>query len=343
MMPVMRRLVGAIGLVGVGWVASACGSSVFACASDGQCQAGAVAGQCEANGFCSFPDDSCPTGQRFGDAAPAEVANACVAAEGGTGTDTSTGASEESTTRVEPPEPDPDGMLEGSTTAPPPEGTSTTSPVDDATTDPAATTDTGPSMTTGAEVTCEVAFVDGFDGEELAAMWTASVPATTQVYVDVGRLAFEIGPNAEWVTASVLTEVPALAGGWIRVLVSELEGGDLPVSGGVVVGNGLCQLRLTFEPTGMGASVWNEETQMTTWLGEDEVGAPRWLQIRQDEDGTWHFEQSVDAVAWRELAAGTFPECGDLSTGLVAGMSVGGQVPAGPAVRTFDQVEACLP
>lgn len=340
MMPAMRWLASTLVLFGVGWAASACGSSVFACASDVQCQAGAVAGQCEANGFCSFPDESCPTGQRFGEAAPAEVANACVAAEEGTGT--STGTSEESTRGVEPPEPDPDGMLDGSTTAPL-EGTSTTSPVDDATTDPEATTDTGPSMTTGPIQTCEVAFMDGFDGDELDPRWSVVAPATTNVFVDVGRLAFEIGPSDAWVSASVLTEVPSLAGGWIRVLVSELEGGDLPVSGGLVVSNELCQLRLTFEPTGMGASVWNNETQMTTWLGEDQVGVPRWLQIRQDEDGTTHFEESLDTMAWRELAVGTFPECGDLSSGLMAGMSVGGEALEGSVVRTFDQAEACLP
>jgi hypothetical protein len=341
MMPAMRGLVGTIGLVGMAWVASACGSSVFACANDAQCQAGAVAGQCEANGFCSFPDDSCPTGQRFGEAAPAEVANACVAAEDGTGTSTSIG--EESTTRVEPPDPDPDGILESSTTTAPPEGTSTTSPVDDATTDPAATTDTGQSMTTGPVQTCEVAFIDGFDSEELDPRWSVSAPVATNVFLDVGQLVFEIGPGNEWVLASVLTEVPSLAGGWIRVLVSELEGGDLPVSAGLVVGNDLCQLQLTFEPTGMSASVWNGETQMTTWLGEDDVGVPRWLQIRQDEDGTFHFEQSVDTMAWREVAVGTFPECGDLSNGLVAGMSASGEILTGSAVRAFDQAEACLP
>ena len=57
------------------------------------------------------------------------------------------------------------------------------------------------------------------------------------------------------------------------------------------------------------------------------------------------FEWSPDAVTWNELAAGDFPDCGDLLGPVVVGVNVGGQLEAGvgSATRWFDQIELCLP
>lgn len=41
----------------------------FHCASSEQCRAGAFAGTCEPTGFCSFPDETCPSGLRYDDSA----------------------------------------------------------------------------------------------------------------------------------------------------------------------------------------------------------------------------------------------------------------------------------
>lgn len=339
MMTTMRGVGALLLLAGVGWTASACGSSVFACASDDQCQAGAVAGLCQPSGYCSFPDESCPSGQRYGESAPDDVASACVVPN----EDTSTSMGEASTHGGEPPAPDPDGTPEGSTTSL--DETSTTTPMDDAaTTEPETTRGVGSEdTTTGAVATCQVAFEDDFDGSELSPMWSALVPATVEAFVDGGQLSFAVGASNAFVTAHVLTEAPALAGGWVRVRIGELEQPDLPISAGLVVGNAHCQLQLTLEPTNMAASVWNEQTQLTTWLGTTETVIPTWLQLRQDEDGLTHFEWSPDAVSWRELAAGTFPECGDLSNGLAAGVRVGSELVQGVGVRSFDRFDACFP
>lgn len=51
-----------------------CGAQVFICADASECPGGT----CEPSGFCSFPDDACASGQRYGAHAPASVANACV-------------------------------------------------------------------------------------------------------------------------------------------------------------------------------------------------------------------------------------------------------------------------
>lgn len=51
-----------------------CGAPVFICEDPSECPGGT----CEPSGFCSFPDDACASGQRYGSHAPASVANECV-------------------------------------------------------------------------------------------------------------------------------------------------------------------------------------------------------------------------------------------------------------------------
>ncbi len=52
-----------------------CGPSTFVCADDGECGA---EGRCEASGWCSFPDQACISGRRYGRYSGAGVAGACV-------------------------------------------------------------------------------------------------------------------------------------------------------------------------------------------------------------------------------------------------------------------------
>jgi len=69
--------------------------ATYGCSSDEQCRDGAEAGWCEADGYCSFADDACPDGRRYGGFAPGSIAGACVEgagsssdASGGTTTNT---------------------------------------------------------------------------------------------------------------------------------------------------------------------------------------------------------------------------------------------------------------
>lgn len=57
-----------------------CGRSpdVFSCSADEECIDGVRSGTCEAAGFCSFPDTTCPGHKRYGDYADDEFAGACV-------------------------------------------------------------------------------------------------------------------------------------------------------------------------------------------------------------------------------------------------------------------------
>jgi hypothetical protein len=65
-----------------------CGPNVFACDEDSDCASSDSGAQCEVNGYCSFPDESCASGRRYGDRSPAGIAGTCtpVGEETGEGT-----------------------------------------------------------------------------------------------------------------------------------------------------------------------------------------------------------------------------------------------------------------
>lgn len=50
--------------------------AAFHCDSSEQCRNGSSTGTCEASGFCSFPDDTCPSGARY--ASAGSLSEACV-------------------------------------------------------------------------------------------------------------------------------------------------------------------------------------------------------------------------------------------------------------------------
>lgn len=74
---------------------SACSPSIFGCEDDTGCAGSQVGGSCEPSGFCSFPDEGCPSGRRYGEFAGQMLGGACVdnpdAATSQAGPATSTG------------------------------------------------------------------------------------------------------------------------------------------------------------------------------------------------------------------------------------------------------------
>jgi hypothetical protein len=76
---------------------AACGPSAYACTEQQQCAIDELVGVCQADGFCSFPDDGCPSGQRYGEHG-GPMAGQCVPVADDTGTDSSSGTSTAATT-----------------------------------------------------------------------------------------------------------------------------------------------------------------------------------------------------------------------------------------------------
>jgi hypothetical protein len=59
-------------------------ASAFACHDASDCASALGEGTCELTGYCSFPANDCPSGRRYGEHAPAELANTCVPVDDGT-------------------------------------------------------------------------------------------------------------------------------------------------------------------------------------------------------------------------------------------------------------------
>lgn len=118
---------------------SGCGPSVFQCATSEDC-AGRPGGACEVTGHCSFPDDTCPSGRRYGEFAPTAYADACVDVEPGTSTSSDAGSASSGTT--------------GTTSVVPGTGLSDSSgPASGGTTDVSSTSAITVSATNGSEST----------------------------------------------------------------------------------------------------------------------------------------------------------------------------------------------
>ncbi|HWB79934.1 MAG TPA: LamG domain-containing protein [Nannocystaceae bacterium] len=83
----------------LGAIAS-CRSGAFACEGDDQCDAGDAQGVCQPEGVCSFPDDACASGQRYGDHSGA-LSGHCVPT-GGTGSSSTSVAESSSMSTIDP-------------------------------------------------------------------------------------------------------------------------------------------------------------------------------------------------------------------------------------------------
>lgn len=64
-----------------------CTTAVFQCSDTEDC-AGRPGGVCESTGYCSFPDDECPSGRRYGEFSQGSLSGACVTPDDGTSTTT---------------------------------------------------------------------------------------------------------------------------------------------------------------------------------------------------------------------------------------------------------------
>lgn len=60
-----------------------CGpAATFMCSADDDCRDGDRIGFCEADHYCSFGDDACPSRRRYGELAPPDLAGECVPVDG---------------------------------------------------------------------------------------------------------------------------------------------------------------------------------------------------------------------------------------------------------------------
>ena len=112
------------------------GNPLFLCHDSSDCTENGVDGTCQPGGLCSFPDDDCTTGQRYGNHA-GNVSGECVPNVDETGGEATTASSATATSNAT------------ATTNPVVDGTSTGEPTDTTTTDPDPMTSTSAAASTG--------------------------------------------------------------------------------------------------------------------------------------------------------------------------------------------------
>lgn len=185
----MNRVGAALALALCAVAAHACSQS-FECASDDHCEREGEPGFCESIGHCSFSDDNCASGRRFGELA-GTLSNMCVPpSEGEAGSGTDSNASEPTT----------EATASGATSSTDPTvPTSTTGEATSGSTSASETpqTDVSSSDESGEPPlpSCDMMFFDDFEGAGLDPSW--NLVGGDPVLVDVAdsQVQFSIPQN----------------------------------------------------------------------------------------------------------------------------------------------------
>jgi hypothetical protein len=296
-----------------------------------------VSGRCQPSGYCSFPDDACPSGQRYGDHAGGSLAGGCVdpsredtGSSGGVSTSPVTTSTPTSTTS--PPTTGVDGPV-------------TTEPVGESdTAGSSGTIGTGDDDpgTTGepARVVC---WGDEFDdGTVDDAVWCVGLDPGITVDEADDHLRFALSPT-EWGRGSALGY--AATCDWFPLLGAEattevvavpqvsphteafieLGNHDLRLGMGILGGE---LYAFVFDGNGYAGASWQPY----------EPAAHRYLRVVGTEEGLVA-ESSPDGVAWAHV----FTEPAELAgaEGYVALGVWGEMVPLGPDVAELEWFELC--
>ena len=300
--------------IAVAGVAAACtGAAAFACQEDSECLQDGAAGMCQPGGFCSFPDDACESGQRFGAHAQDGLAHACVPVEGGTDT---TGVP--TTTEATDTTPDPSvGGVTGSTTdldasttgSPISGGSSGTTGSSKTTSGPSSTgtsdsgaTDDSTGGTTGTVSQCIVE--DSFDDGVLDDPW---MPDDDLVVEQQGLLGVDM---------SVLT-IDDFTGVWFpfegfagQTYTVEIAAPPPPSGGAQIivdmnVGWGTTYSFLVEGPY-LIARHHDDVEYVTLDTGRFDPEEHRFMRLREGE-GVLYYETSPDTEAWTTFASIELP------------------------------------
>lgn len=316
------------------------GSDVFLCEGDAGCQQGDVSGVCQASGYCSFPDDECPSGQRYGAHAGGELADTCVEPELLTG-DPSTSTADAGPDAG----PDTDPPVTSTTSSPTTgvDGPVTTEPVDASDTLPGSSTSGMSDDDPGTSAGGIVCWVDDFEDGSIDPMWCPDLEPGILLDEPSGHLRFALDPM-QWgigddgVGLVTTCETFSLAGAEAAAELIAVPAVSPYTEVFVEMGT---------EELGLGLAVQNAELYAFVWNGGDYDGvtwqpyvpeAQRWLRVRGDEEGL-HAEHSHDGMTWVHV----YTRPADL-VGLegTATLGVWGEmVPLGADEARFEIFELC--
>jgi len=336
----------------LGMILGCLGTDAFLCESDEVCQQGGVSGLCQPSGYCSFPDEDCDSGQRYGVHAGGSLPGTCVGLEpltGDTGasedgvstnpltTSTSVGTSTTGVTTL--------------TTVPPltDDGPMTTTPVDDSDTGGSTgpiPTDEGeddPPATTTGPAAMEVCWDDDFENGMIDPEWCP--------YTDPGIVVDEVDGHLRFVFVPP-DFTPGTGGGgwaslceWFALLGAEAatELNAVPqvspyTEGSIELGNHELRLGMGVLGGELYAFVYDGMNYSGVTYQPYEPDAHRWLRILGTEEG-FVAEASPDGMEWAHVY--TLPADLEGAEGWATLGAWAEMVPLGPDEATFEQFHLC--
>lgn len=308
-------------LVPAGWVLGAllgwaCGAGTFTCEDDAACRFGASAGVCQGDGYCSFPDDTCPSGQRYGEHAGDGKEHDCVAADDGPSSDGDTGgvtattsADDATTTTAGSSSPvsasnatdgsasDGDGDADASTT-----GASTTDP-----TDPTGSSASSSGETSGGPpLDCSID--DEFDGPALdMAVWGSwgGDEGVTVVQTD-GVVRFTIGTGETGIGGLITVPAIGVAESMVTVTVGAPPDPNTTVEQSFIVQGSGASVRVVLNDGIVQVVVWDGANNSVPYSEAHDVQpGDRFRFTFTGGDVT--VDMSLGQANWAELFSGPPP------------------------------------
>ena len=280
-------------------------------------------GTCQSDGYCSFPDPACPSGQRYGEHAGGGKASACVGAEpDAEATSADTAAQTSATTTGLTTSPSEGAVEDGDTGAM--ESDSTTSEIDDST-----------AGDTGGAIVCT--FSEHFDGPTLdAAVWSSFSYGGALLAVQNGRLLVALVSAVEN-AAGIEREVGDLNGKSVTWVIGS---GTNPLS--------LAEQRLSLSHGGteLRMTVTQGTLHVTTYDGSTQTLATTPINVSVDDHlrfahlgGVLHAQRSSGGIRWESVWQGPSPialEAVTLRTRAGSWNTV-----FNPGMPSFDSIEIC--
>lgn len=332
---------------GLGMLGGCFGADAFLCESDVACQQGGVSGQCQPSGYCSFPDDECASGQRYGAHAEGSLAGECVG-PGAAGSDS--GSSDDGVSTSPLTTSTSTTGVTSSTTSPPTTGVD--GPV---TTEPVGESDTGGSTgpsttdvndeapaTTDAPPPVVVCWADEFDDGIIGGEWCPGSDPGVTIDEPDGHLRFALSPT-DWGMGSGSGWVSTC--NWVPLLGMEAATEVLAVpqvsphtEAYIEAGNDGVRLGMGVLNGELYAFVWDGMTYAGVSFQPYEPAAHRYLRVVGTEDGLVG-ESSPDGMAWAHVY--THPTDLEGHDGYAALGSWGELAPLGPDEATFERFELC--
>ena len=213
--------------MGAWGVVSGCSQPSFSCEDASACMQGSDVGFCEPNGYCSFPDEACPSGRRYGKHAVTGLAGMCVPMAGTTGFATDDGALDSTTDGGD--DDDPRGSTSHAQGTTEDEATTTSNTVDATSFEEGTTT----TAVQPFELDIPAAIAECTDPVQLDPAACAAADGPTSLNVDAEDSDFANQPTSSWLRFDLPDEVTSglVTSVTLRVVVTTATNAHGPDAG----------------------------------------------------------------------------------------------------------------